>query len=54
MGINTEVYLIEQGHLMKPPLPSVITVKLNFVNGKIAGLIAGGKAKVIKSLTISI
>jgi len=31
-----------------------IGVKLNFVNGKIAGLIAGGKAKVIKSLTISI
>ena len=54
MGINTEVYLIEQGHLMKPPSPSIITVKLNFVNGKIAGLIAGGKAKVIKSLTISI
>jgi PhzF family phenazine biosynthesis protein len=54
MGINTEVYLIEQGHFMKPPSPSVITVKLNFENGKIAGLIAGGKAKVIKSLTISI
>ncbi|MGB5750764.1 MAG: PhzF family phenazine biosynthesis protein [Desulfobacterales bacterium] len=54
MGINTEVYLIEQGHLVKPPSPSIITVKLNFVNGKIAGLIAGGKAKVIKSLTISI
>jgi len=54
MGINTEVYLIEQGHLMKPPSPSIITVKLNFVNGKIAGLIAGGKANVIKSLTISL
>jgi PhzF family phenazine biosynthesis protein len=54
MGINTEVYLIEQGYFMKPPSPSVITVKLNFENGKIAGLIAGGKAKVIKSLTISI
>lgn len=54
MGINTEVYLIEQGYFMKPPSPSVLTVKLNFENGKIAGLIAGGKAKVIKSLTISI
>jgi predicted PhzF superfamily epimerase YddE/YHI9 len=54
MGINKEVYLIEQGHFMKPPSPSVITVKLNFEDGKITGLIAGGKAKVIKSLTISI
>jgi PhzF family phenazine biosynthesis protein len=54
MGINKDVFLIEQGHLMKPPSPSVITVKLNFEDGKITGLIAGGKAKVIKSLTISI
>ncbi|MHC4459763.1 MAG: PhzF family phenazine biosynthesis protein [Planctomycetota bacterium] len=54
MGINKDVFLIEQGHLMKPPSPSVITVKLNLENGKITGLIAGGKAKVMKSLIISI
>jgi PhzF family phenazine biosynthesis protein len=53
-GINKELFLIEQGHFMKPPSPSVITVKLNLEEGKITGLIAGGKAKVMKSLNISI
>jgi len=54
MGINKDVFLIEQGHLMKPPSPSVITVKLNLEGGEITGLIAGGKAKVMNSLIISI
>jgi PhzF family phenazine biosynthesis protein len=54
MGINKEVYLIEQGHFIKPPSPSVITVKLNFEDGKVTGLFAGGKAKVMNSLNISI
>jgi PhzF family phenazine biosynthesis protein len=53
-GINKDVFLIEQGHLMKPPSPSLITVKLILEDGKITGLIAGGKAKVMKSLNISI
>jgi PhzF family phenazine biosynthesis protein len=54
MDIIRNVFLIEQGHLMKPPSPSIITVKLNLEDGKITGLIAGGKAKVMKSLNISI
>ena len=54
MGINKEVFLIEQGHFMKPPSPSVITVKLNFQDGKITELFAGGEAKVMKCLNISI
>ena len=54
MGIKKDVFLIEQGYFMKPPSPSVITVKLNLKDGKITGLIAGGKAKVMKSLNISI
>jgi PhzF family phenazine biosynthesis protein len=54
MGINKDVFLIEQGHFMKPPSPSVISVKLNLEDDKINGLIAGGKAKVMKSLIISI
>jgi len=54
MGINKDVFLIEQGHFMKPPSPSIMSVKLNLEDGKIAGLMAGGKAKVMKSLTISI
>jgi PhzF family phenazine biosynthesis protein len=54
MGIQKEVFLIEQGRLMKPPSPSVITVKLELERGKIIGLIVGGKAKVMASLAISI
>ncbi len=54
IGIKKDVFLIEQGHFMKLPSPSVITVKLNFEDGKITGMIVGGKAKVMKSLNISI
>ncbi len=54
MGLTKDVFLIEQGHFMKPPSPSVITVKLDLEDEKITGLIAGGKAKVMKSLIISI
>ncbi len=54
MGINKDVFLIEQGHFMKPSSPSVITVKLNLEDGKINGLIAGGKGKVMRSLIISL
>jgi PhzF family phenazine biosynthesis protein len=54
LGIKKEIFLIEQGHLMKPLSPSVITVKLELEDGKIVGLIAGGKAKVMKCLVISI
>ena len=54
MGIHKYVFLIEQGHFMKPPSPSVIRVKLNLEDDKITGLIAGGEAKVMKSLIISI
>jgi PhzF family phenazine biosynthesis protein len=54
MGINKEEFLIEQGNFMKPPSPSVINVKLNFEEGKITELFAGGEAKVMKYLNISI
>ena len=54
MGINTEVYLIEQGNFMMPPSPSVINIKLNFEEGKITELFAGGEAKVLKYLNILI
>ena len=52
MGIDKDAFLIEQGHLMEPPSPSVIKVHLKFEDGKISRLIAGGKAKVMKSMII--
>lgn len=39
-------YLIEQGHLMSPASPSVITVRLIVKAGSISSLMAGGKAAV--------
>jgi len=52
MGINKDTFLIEQGHLMEPPSPSVIKVQLKLKDKKIFRLIAGGKAKVMKSIII--
>jgi len=54
MGINKDTFLIEQGHLMEPPSSSVIKVQLKLKDKKIFRLIAGGKAKVMKSLIIRI
>jgi len=39
-------FLIEQGHLMSQPSPSVISVRLNTQAGFIVSLMAGGKAAV--------
>lgn len=54
MKINKNTFLIEQGHLMNPASPSLITVKLNFDNQKICKLMAGGEANVMKTMTIRI
>ncbi len=43
---NKAQYLIEQGHLMSPPSPSVIAVRLQTESGSISSLMAGGKAAV--------
>lgn len=54
MKIDKDVFLIEQGHLMIPASPSVITAKLNCDNQKISMLMAGGEAKVMRSMTVSV
>lgn len=54
MKIKKQVFLIEQGHLMNPVSPSVITVKLAIKNQKINTLMAGGTAKAMQSMTVSI
>lgn len=47
-------FLIEQGYLMSPASPSVITVDLQIKDGSISGLMAGGKAKVSETKQIEI
>lgn len=46
--------LIEQGHLMSPPSPSVIHVRLSLSGGRIEKLTAGGKAKLAGTRLITI
>ena len=52
LKIHKDVFLIEQGHLMNPASPSVIIAKLDLHNQKINKLMAGGEAKVMRSMTI--
>jgi PhzF family phenazine biosynthesis protein len=51
---DQEVFLIEQGHLMIPASPSLLTAKLHVVDKKIDKLMVGGEAKVMKSMTIKL
>lgn len=46
--------LIEQGYLMQPPSPSVITVDLQLAEGRIERLLAGGKALLMHELTLDL
>ncbi|MEX6503349.1 PhzF family phenazine biosynthesis protein [Pseudomonas zhanjiangensis] len=46
--------LIEQGYLMQPPSPSVITVDLQLAQGGIERLLAGGRARTMHELTLEL
>ena len=54
MGLAHASMLIEQGWLMSPPSPSVITVNLDVGDGKINGLMAGGSARSVKVLRVGL
>ena len=47
-------FLIEQGHLMPSPSPSVISVRLQTESGKITSLMAGGRAAVKEVRSVEI
>ncbi|WP_341210287.1 PhzF family phenazine biosynthesis protein [Alteromonas stellipolaris] len=53
-GLEDTTLLIEQGHLMDPPSPSVINVNLQLVNGSISRLMAGGVGRSIRQVEIEI
>ncbi len=46
--------LIEQGYLMQPPSPSVITVDLQLAAGRIERLLAGGRAQITHELSLEL
>lgn len=54
MGVRKARVQIEQGRLMSAPSPSVIQVRLSLSSGAIRSLMAGGRAKVLRSLVVSV
>ncbi|MBD9541438.1 PhzF family phenazine biosynthesis protein [Ensifer sp. ENS04] len=54
LSVTKENLAIEQGAFMKPASPSAITVRLSIGEGRISGLMAGGRAKVAKTLTVPV
>ena len=54
LGIRHPSFLIEQGWLMQPPSPSVITVNLKLEQSSIVGLMAGGRAKSMRTFNVEV
>ncbi|MBN3835973.1 PhzF family phenazine biosynthesis protein [Burkholderia sp. Ac-20344] len=54
MGAGDTEIIIEQGHLMPQPSPSVIKVILDTDSGKISRLMAGGTGVVMRSIAVEI
>ena len=54
MGENKNQFLIEQGRLMQPSSPSVITADLDIGSGGISGLFVGGSAKLVNKFQLEI
>lgn len=51
-GLKRPTLLIRQGACMTPPSPSRITVELQLEGGRIAGLFAGGEARLASTVTV--
>jgi PhzF family phenazine biosynthesis protein len=54
LQIKEETLFIEQGRLMNPPSPSLITVNLRINSGYITGLMAGGKGRSIRTIEVEV
>jgi PhzF family phenazine biosynthesis protein len=54
LGMKKETYLIEQGHLMQPSSPSLLTARLELDNDTIVSLMVGGRAQVSHQLEITL
>jgi PhzF family phenazine biosynthesis protein len=52
LALGAQQVFIEQGWLMAPPSPSVITVRLQLHDGRVSGLMAGGTARAVSSLRL--
>jgi PhzF family phenazine biosynthesis protein len=54
LGIDAETILVEQGRLMQPPSPSIISVTLRLSDGAIASLMAGGKGRSTRAMEVEV
>ncbi len=54
MGENKSQFLIEQGRLMQPSSPSIITANLDIGTDGISGLFVGGSAKLVNKFQLEI
>jgi PhzF family phenazine biosynthesis protein len=54
LGVKKPVLIIEQGHLMAPASPSELIAELRLEDGRIAGLMVGGRAMVSKTIEITL
>ena len=54
LGIDAETILVEQGRLMQPPSPSIISVTLRLSDGAIASLMAGGKGRSSRAMEVEV
>lgn len=54
LGVRHSNFLLEQGWLMHPPSPCEITVNLTLQASGIVGLMAGGRAKCIRTVHVDL
>jgi PhzF family phenazine biosynthesis protein len=54
LGMGGASYLLEQGWFMQPPSPCAITVNLTLEESAIAGLLAGGRAKTMRTVGVDL
>jgi PhzF family phenazine biosynthesis protein len=54
LGYRKKEFIIEQGHFMNIPSPSLIIVNIDIISDSISGLMAGGKGNTVKTLEIEI
>lgn len=54
MGIQKAAFHVGQGHFMQPPSPSLIEIRVTVADGRITRLLAGGRAKHMSAITITL
>lgn len=54
LGIRQARFVVEQGYLMTPPSPSLLTAELQLVEERIEGLMVGGRGVVSHAMRVTI